>query len=113
MSDDRLQQSLRQLHATADSLQAGAAAPRAVAVVAAPAPARPQAPPTPRQSMKRVALFTLAHTVAWSTVLIAGFALVDPLLPRPDGPELREPQPTLEDAGGLLGATPPNTADRP
>lgn len=101
MSAERLHESLRELHATADRLETGAAAPETAARTAAIAAVYPvQDERGPRRSTRRIVLFTVAHTAATVALLVAVSATVDPLLPRPARPQLGEPLPALVDDGG-------------
>jgi hypothetical protein len=114
MSAERLEQSLRELLATADRLERG---PRASEEVVPPAAIAPLAEASkPRSSVrttKRIVLHTAAHTAATVALLVAISALVDPLLPHPDRPHLSESVSAVVDIGAQVPDIPANAADRP
>lgn len=117
MSAERLQQSLRRLHETADALKAlevGASAsgptlddaPPAVAISTLPSTARPR-------SMARVVALTLAHSAASVAVLALVCAAGDPLVPRPDRPSLAAAVEVDGDVAAAEHAIPQKGSKRP
>ena len=105
VSADRLHESLRRLHASADALETGIALPAPVARRSAPA-TRAASAPTRRRSTARVVVFALAYPAASLAALTTALAVGDAAMPRPDAPHLAEPAPDAP-------AIPPLAANRP
>lgn len=94
VSADQWQLSLRQLYGTADLLEAGVRTvpPAAPALVLAVTPdvllvEEPDAAP-PIRSTTRMVVSAAVHSALTVGVLLAGFAVVDPVLPHPERPHL-------------------------
>ena len=114
MSAERLEQSLRELLATADRLESGPrASAEVVPLTAIAAVVEVSKPRGSVRSTKRIVLGTVAHTAATVALLVSISALVDPLLPHPDRPHLSELVSAVVDNGAQVPDIPANTADRP
>ena len=122
MSADQWQLTLRQLYATADALEAGsnpvAPAEHAPAPDAVPEPAVVACDPDPdvvvaRRSTVRLLVSSAVHSALTVGVLLAGFALVDPILPHPDRPHLADPEVAVDPGTDADGAIPQSGTYRP
>lgn len=119
MSAEQWQLSLRQLYGTADALEAGVSAPAprpAPAPAPAPAPvvvtSEPDVAPANR-STTRLLVSSAVHSALTVGVLLAGFALADPILPRPERPHLAGPEMAVDELSSADGAIPQSGANQP
>ena len=109
MSTDQWQLSLRQLYGTADALERGSASADERPVEPRPVVVPDPVTVTAGRSTGRLLLHTAVHTAATVSLVLATFAIVDPLLPHPDRPELSETVSPAMDAAAI----PQTGANRP
>ena len=107
MTAEQWQRSVLQLYGTAESLQAGApVVPLTASVSVDVVDTVPDAGPASRSTARMLAS-TAVHSALTIGVLMAGFALADPILPHPERPHLAGPDVEVD------LAIPRSAADRP